>query len=315
MKEELISVVLTSYNHREYLDTAISHILDQTYENIELIIIDDCSTDGSQEVIKKYLDDPRVKVFLLEENLGSYVKSTNLGASYALGKYINFAQCDDFSDRKQLEKLYLAMKQHSHCGVVYSGSYMIDEQDAIIGNDFECRTKEFRSQCAIDTTISGSKMRTYLYQSCVIPNLSAVLLKSELFKKINGLSDEFLVLADWDMWLRLSYITDFYYCHEKLNYFRQHSTTIRSKISLRKQLNELFLMHLRNKQNVNPAVGENFSIYYNVATVWLSYANHNWKNWMKAFPGIFKKSLKLSIWISIFLPFGAINICYRKLCS
>lgn len=315
MNNELISVVLTSYNHKEYLDSAIRHILAQSYKNIELVIIDDCSTDGSQEVIKKYLNDSRVKAHLLESNLGSYVKSTNLGASYATGEYVNFAQCDDYSDFTLIERLYSVINEHPQCDVAYSASYLIDEHDTIIGNDFDCRSESFKRNCSNDTVIDGKQMRQFLYQSCVVPNLSAVLINRELFNSVGGLSSEFLVLADWDMWIRLTYKTQFFYVRDFLNYFRQHSTTIRSRISLKKQLKELFLMHKRNILAINLTIEEKLGIYYNVALVWLAFSKDNFYIWMRILPSLVIFSMKLSALVSLFLPFVALKIVTMKICK
>ena len=105
-----------------------------------------------------------------------------------------------------------------------------------------------------------------LVHSCIIPNLSAALVEKALFIKMNGLSTDFKVLADWDFWLRSSLVTDFYYIKEPLNNFRQHDTTIRSSIKIEKQLDELYLMmnNLKKQSNkytdyyINKAIGDIF---------------------------------------------------------
>jgi glycosyltransferase involved in cell wall biosynthesis len=97
----LVSIVFTSYNHLEFLKQAIESILNQTYTNFELIVIDDCSTDGSQDLLTRYTFDNRVNLNLLDSNTGSFVKASNYGARIASGEYILFAQCDDFSEINQ----------------------------------------------------------------------------------------------------------------------------------------------------------------------------------------------------------------------
>ena len=98
-----ISIVFTSFNHREFLKEALDALINQTFKDFELIIIDDNSSDGSQEILKKYTYDKRVKLHLLEKNTGSYVYSSNIGASKAKSEYIIFAQCDDVAEKTQLE--------------------------------------------------------------------------------------------------------------------------------------------------------------------------------------------------------------------
>ena len=156
-----ISIIFTSYNHKEFLVEAVESLINQTFKNFDLIIIDDCSTDGSQEVLKKYTNDLRVKLFLLEKNTGSYVHSSNLGASKAIADYIIFAQCDDFADATQLEKLYNAMINNPEVGVVYSSSLLIDRKGKYINCDYNVRERRFKKQCVKNTLITGLQMRKY----------------------------------------------------------------------------------------------------------------------------------------------------------
>jgi glycosyltransferase involved in cell wall biosynthesis len=238
-----ISIIFTSYNHSEYLKKALDSILAQTFTDFELIIVDDCSTDGSQEILHYYESDTRVKLFLLEKNTGSYVLSSNFGANKAVSDYILFAQCDDFAEPAQLEKLYIAMINNPSVGVVFSSSIMVDKNGIIIGNDFEHREKLFKQKCVSDKLITSKEMKRFLLSSCVIPNLSAALIKRSLFEKQGGLSPDYLVLADWDFWLKTALETNFYYIREPLNNFRQHDTTIRASVKIKRQIEEVFRMY------------------------------------------------------------------------
>ena len=103
LSQPLVSIVFTSYNHKEYLRQALDSLLNQTYPNTEIIIIDDCSTDGSQEILKEYKHFENINLKLQTQNSGSYVKASNYGASFAKGEYLLFAQCDDFAEPNQIE--------------------------------------------------------------------------------------------------------------------------------------------------------------------------------------------------------------------
>lgn len=119
MKPE-ISVVLTSYNHKDYLSQSLEAIINQTFKNYEFIIWDDNSTDGSQSVLSEFkVKHPEIKLFLNDKNSGRYTISTNNGASKAQGDYIIFEQCDDFADPTQLEMLYAQAKNHPEAGLVF----------------------------------------------------------------------------------------------------------------------------------------------------------------------------------------------------
>lgn len=275
-----ISIIFTSYNHKEFLIEALEGLLNQTFRDFELIVVDDCSTDGSQELLKKYAIDPRVKLNLLNKNTGSYVHSSNLGASKAVADYIIFAQCDDFAEKTQLESLFNVIIRNPNVGVVYSSSNMIDKNGKNIGCDFDVREKKFRMQCANDALISRTQMSEYFLYSCVIPNLSAALIRRSLFEKIGGLSSEYLVLADWDFWLKMTLECDFFYLRKPLNSFRQHDTTIRKSIKLKRQINEVFEMYYSFFKRTQLKFSERIKWEFNIASIWLAYFRSGKKAWL-----------------------------------
>ena len=238
-----ISIVFTSYNHKEYLKQSLDALLNQTFTNYELIIVDDCSTDGSQEILKYYARiDKRIRLYLNDKNSGSYVTSTNYGASLSVAPYIIFAQCDDWAELTQLETLYEKICRFN-VGVVFSGSNMVDAYGNLLNTDYNYRSKLFRKKCTKDCIITKREAYYYLLDSCIIPNLSAALINKELFDKAGGLSNRYFVLADWDFWLRISQVCDFYYVKTILNNFRQHDASIRSTIKIEKHIEELMLMY------------------------------------------------------------------------
>ena len=244
-----VSIIFTSYNHKHFLKQAIDSLLSQTFKDFELIIVDDCSTDGSQDILKSF-NDPRIRLYLNKKNSGSYVTSSNYGASIASAPYIIFSQCDDWAEPIQLEKLVGIMDNHD-VGVVFSSSNLVDEKGRFISNDFYCREKSFKKKCYVNAYIRKDEMSRFLTMACVIPNLSAALIRRDLYEKEGGLSSDFLVLADWDFWLRMTNHCDFYYIREPLNNFRQHKTTIRNTIKLERQLKELFDMLFLYRNNTS----------------------------------------------------------------
>src|SRR5690606_23818597 len=135
----LVSVVFTSYNHAEYLQQALDSILSQSFQNFELIVVDDCSTDGSAEILKSYSEIPCIKLHLLEKNTGSYVHASEFGARKAVGKYLLFAQCDDFAETNQLERLIHPIEIYNNVGVVFSRSKLVDKNGSFISEDYSLR--------------------------------------------------------------------------------------------------------------------------------------------------------------------------------
>lgn len=102
MIDHLVSIIMPSYNTADYISDSLSSILAQTYENWELIIVDDCSTDNTVEVIKTF-NDPRIKLYQNEKNSGAAI-SRNYALRKATGKWIAFLDSDDTWDSKKLEK-------------------------------------------------------------------------------------------------------------------------------------------------------------------------------------------------------------------
>lgn len=306
-----ISVVFTSFNHSEFLKEALDALINQTFKDFELIIIDDNSSDGSQEILKKYTYDKRVKLYLLEKNTGSYVYSSNIGASKAISEYIIFAQCDDVAENTQLENLYNTMQQYPDVGVVFSSSMMIDKNGSSLGYDFDGREKMFKQQCVHDTLIPRLKMTKYFLHSCVIPNLSAALIKRSLFEKLNGLSSKFLVVSDWDFWMRMTLECDFYYLKDSLNRFRQHDTTIRSTIKIEIQIIEIYLMMYRFFSKIKLDFREKIKFKVRFATIWIHYYPQSPKVWIKSFPSISYQMFSFDrLWLIYFL-IAAIKTLFR----
>jgi len=239
----LVSIVFTSYNHEEYLKQAVESILNQSFKDFEFIIIDDCSTDNSREILKGYEQHPGVNIHFMEKNTGSYVKASHYGALQAKGKYLLFAQCDDYAEAHQLSRLVKGISiPGNNAGVTFSRSNLVDEHGNFISDDYSIRNKAFKTKCSNDVLITGAEMRSFLSYSCVIPNLSAALIERELYFKVGGLPEKYIMAADWAFWLELAEWTNFYYIAEPLNNFRQHQTTIRSSTKIDKQLMEIFTL-------------------------------------------------------------------------
>ncbi|MGL2988122.1 glycosyltransferase [Flavobacterium sp. RSSA_27] len=293
LNQPLVSIVFTSYNHQEYLRQALDSLVNQTYPNTEIIIIDDCSTDGSQEILREYEDYVNINLKLQSQNSGSYVKASNFGASFAKGDYILFAQCDDFAEANQIEVLLKAFESNPSVGVAFSKSNLVNEKGKTFADDFYRREKSFKAAVKENGLIKADKMKEFLSFSCVIPNLSAALIKHELFKEINGLSDQYLVVADWEFWLDLTEKTDFYYVSEPLNYFRQHATTIRSSIKMKTQIVEIYKMFYNHieKNQLDPI--QEHKIKMGAGAVWFSYFVESKKAWFKCFSSVYPEINKI----------------------
>ena len=112
-----VTVITPNYNHARYLPRRLDSILNQTYQDFELIILDNASTDNSREVIESYAGDPGVKTIFNERNNGSTFKQWDLGLSHAHGDYIWFAESDDYAEPTILETLVDRLDRHPNVGL------------------------------------------------------------------------------------------------------------------------------------------------------------------------------------------------------
>ena len=111
MNQDLISIVVPIYNTEKYLKRCIESILNQTYQNLEVILVNDGSLDKSGQICNEYAKrDKRIKV-IHKENTGS-AESRNIGIKYATGKLIGFVDSDDYIDKNMYEMLYKDLKKH-----------------------------------------------------------------------------------------------------------------------------------------------------------------------------------------------------------
>lgn len=223
----LVSIIVASYNHAEYLERRMDSLIAQTYPDIEIIVIDDCSPDNSLEILRKYESHPKVKLFIREKN-GGWVTVSNQGVALSSGEFIIFANCDDDCEPQCIERLVESMHAYPSAGIAFTRSLLIDRDGSLIGNDYLIRESAFRRRCTHDTLLSKNEMLRFLLWSCVIPNLSAALFRKECFTAFSGLSAEYKVCSDWDLFLKIISSFDVAYVATPLNKFRQHNTTIRS---------------------------------------------------------------------------------------
>jgi glycosyltransferase involved in cell wall biosynthesis len=308
-----ISVIFTSYNHKGYLFQAIESLINQTFTNFEIIIVDDCSTDGSQEILKNYTNDKRVKLFLLEKNTGSYVNASNYGFSHSSAEFVIFAQCDDFAEKNQLFELIKYARMNKDVAVVFSSSNLVDKNGEFILCDFDIRTRYFKKFHSENSIIGSSEMNNYLLNSCIIPNLSAALIKKTIFEEYNFFSNDYLVLADWDFWLKVSTKYDFFYIRDPLNNFRQHDTTIRNTIKLKRQACEVIDMFFNHLATTQKNYFYKLRLEYYISKIWIRYFFDNKLMWVSSFTYIYIYSLKRSkTLIFIFLYAFVFNL-FKKI--
>ncbi len=225
----LVSVILPNYNHAAYLPKRIESILNQTFQNFELIVLDDLSQDRSREIIENYRNNPKISHIVFNEtNSGSTFKQWEKGVFLAKGKYIWLAESDDFAENSFLENMILLLEQNPSVGIAFSESYIIDEKDKILG-----LWKDSIKQNQIwqkDFVRKGKKViLENMIWGNIIPNASAAVFRKEIFEKVGKEHQNFRLVGDWLLWVNMLKISDLAFTTEPLNYFRKHSQNVRSE--------------------------------------------------------------------------------------
>lgn len=225
-----VSIVLPSYNYARYLDERIQSLLNQTYQDFELVIVDDASTDNSVEVIKKYEDDARVKTQFFSENSGLPYKRWNDGAAISSGDYILFAGADDSCAPTMLEKLVEKLDANPSVGIAYCQSMQMDSESKLIRSMKKYTDTLDKKRWSQDYVDQGTNECRYLAIKNTIPNASAAMIRRQVFDNLGGFDEDLKLVADWMLWSKILVVSDVAFVAEPLNYFRCHSGTVRSKM-------------------------------------------------------------------------------------
>jgi glycosyltransferase involved in cell wall biosynthesis len=236
----IVSIIVPNYNHAPFLKQRIDTILNQTFQDFEIIILDDASTDGSLEILKSYKNNYKVSHLILNEvNSGSPFKQWQKGIDLAKGKYLWIAESDDYSDVHFLECCLLKLKNADVC---YTQSVDVNAKGEIVKQRIDY-TKKFQPNIwEQDFSMIGKQFVTqYMLIKNVIPNASSVVFKKELIqsKIINDIFLNMKMCGDWYFWTSVCLNSKIAFIATPLNYFRTHDAISRQHDSVPKKKQRL----------------------------------------------------------------------------
>jgi len=208
-----VSVVLPTYNHEKLVRECIQSVLGQTYQDFEVVITDDGSTDGTVNVIKEF-DDSRIQLYTHAENKGACTAINNC-IRKAVGEYIAVLNSDDAWEPTKLEKQVKYLDSHPEIGAVFTKVTFVDETGNLIDpenyGDFYIFEQENRSRY---------EWLKFFFSSGNCLCHPSVLIRRKCYDEV-GLYDERMAnIPDQDMWTRLCFKYDIYILNEKLVHFR-----------------------------------------------------------------------------------------------
>lgn len=223
----VVSVIVPNYCHSKYLDERIQSILNQTYQNFELIILDDCSLDNgaSKEVIERYRNNPHVSHIVYNKvNSGSPFKQWHKGFELAEGKYIWIAESDDKCDNRLLEILVDACQKDDAVLAFCKSQAFYDNGEQFI--------YESQKDMNMNFTMDGKWfISEYLWIRNTIVNASGVIFRKEDALAVKPSYMEFKATGDWMFWIEMAERGNVSYVKNELNYFRRLDSCVTWKNS------------------------------------------------------------------------------------
>ncbi len=222
-----VSVVVPSYNHGRFLRRRVDSILNQTYGDFEVILLDDASTDSTADVLKEYGGHPLIQLAIRPTNSGSVFLQWNAGIGMARGQYIWIAESDDYADVRFLQELVPVLDRNPQVGLVKCRSTFIDENDQPVPGSAESPSSRDWSG---DFIIDGKEdCRLQLTHGTSIVNASAALFRRQLYLDAGWADPSYRMCADWLQWAKMMLRADFAYVAQPLNFYRCHQNTVRQK--------------------------------------------------------------------------------------
>jgi len=216
-KKPTVSVIIPTYNRAYLVGRAIQSVLNQTYQDFELITVDDASTDNTENLIKEFQQKDKRIIYLKHEQNEGGSAARNTGIKVSRGKYIAFLDSDDEWFPEKLEKQVDIFKKYSlKLGAVYTGFQYVDIKSK----------KEIKKHIP--------RKRGNLYKDLLVKNYigstSSLVIKRECFEKVGLFDEELPSCQDYDMWIRIAKKYDFYCIKESLLKYQVHNDRISSRI-------------------------------------------------------------------------------------
>ncbi len=227
-----VSVIVPNFNHARYLPERINTILNQTFQDFEIIYLDDASTDNSPEAFAPYASDPHISAAVTnEKNTGTPFAQWNRGVALARGEYVWIAEADDYSDATFLEKIIRVLSSLPEVGIAYCRSKIVDENGQLIRLVEYPDFGEAKNIWESDYVHDGSSEALYRFAFYnIFMNASSVVFRRSLYEQIGGADDSYYTSGDYLAWLKMLPLTKVAYIAEPLNYWRMHDSNVRASI-------------------------------------------------------------------------------------
>lgn len=241
-----VSVLVPTYNRRRLLLETLTSILNQSYTDLEVIVVDNCSTDDTTAAVAA-ITDPRLIYVRNEVNVGP-VNNHNRALRLAKGKYLCIFSDDDVMLEHNLARKVEVLEQNPSVGLVHSDMNTIDGEGQPIGGHWVSWYPSLRKTYAMLLEKPIMKQATafdLLYNQRNFISMPTVLVRADLIRQNRlELNNQLHLLYDWDLWLKVALKTDFYYLNEVLVLYRLHASNDSQNFNPQVYYRELMLAKL-----------------------------------------------------------------------
>jgi glycosyltransferase involved in cell wall biosynthesis len=228
----LVTVIIPNYNHAPFLRQRIGSVINQTYQSIEVILLDDGSSDDSRSIIEEYRNHPKITHIIFNEvNTGSPFTQWQKGFELANGDYIWVAESDDYADSEFLRAVISTFQSNPSVGLVFTDSNVIDDQGKIHLDFYKKhRNRNFDTDKWNTNYVTNGlqEIKGSLFFDCTINNMSAAVFKKALLTNVNFAQlNSFAYCGDWYFLITLLMECDVAYIAKALNYFKSGTDNFR----------------------------------------------------------------------------------------
>jgi glycosyltransferase involved in cell wall biosynthesis len=215
----LISVIIPNYNHQKFLKQRLDSVLNQTYTNFEVIILDDCSTDNSRDIIESYRNHPKINTIVYNDtNSGSTFLQWRKGIDLAKGEWVWIAESDDWCETSLLSELINGARSCSNCTLSYCQSILVKDDKLLPGMTVKS-----------DACLNGKVfVLEHMLSNNTIVNASMCIFKRSEYFTISQKFTEYKFMGDCLFWIEIALKGSVHISGKSLNYFRKHVNDVTS---------------------------------------------------------------------------------------
>jgi glycosyltransferase involved in cell wall biosynthesis len=215
----MVSVIIPNYNHSRFLKKRIDSVLNQSYHDFEIILLDDCSSDRSHEVLAFYKNHPKVSTLIInEQNSGSPFKQWQRGLDLAMGEYVWIAESDDWAAPTFLVEMVKVLKENPTVGLVSCRSEFVDHNGLPLKD--QSLYKQTFTRPGKEELLNSLAFRNSIH------NASSVVFRRELAIPFPTSISKMKYCGDWIFWANILKKSDFYFLNQKLNFYRRHEGNV-----------------------------------------------------------------------------------------